>query len=78
MVQLGGFDQRVDQVFDVCGPLDLAEVVGQAARHRQLRGEELAAVLVGQDRDLVGPELLRDLEAYWWATSPQQRDTTER
>src|SRR5215208_5750841 len=53
VVQLGGVDERVHQLLDVGGALDLAQVVGLAARDRELRGEELAAVLVGQNRDLV-------------------------
>jgi hypothetical protein len=61
VVQLRGLDQRVDQLLDVRRPLDLTQVVGLPARDRELRGEELAAVLVGQDGDLVGAELPRDL-----------------
>src|SRR5215208_6754821 len=61
VVELGGVDQGVDKLLDVRGPLDLAQVVGLAACDRQLRGEQLAAVLVGENRDLVRAELLRDL-----------------
>ena len=44
VVQLGRFDERPDQLLDVRGPLDLAQVIGLAARDRELRGEELAGV----------------------------------
>src|SRR3954452_7215773 len=48
VVELRGVDQGVDELLDVRRSLDLAEVVGLAARDGQLRGEQLAAVLIGK------------------------------